>query len=126
MDNNELLLAISNLVDAKLEAYTKQVTAEIQDVRADLGKEIQDVRADLGKEIRDIKVFQENVILPRLQNIEASYLSTYARYRDGADRMEAAYGDIDLLKKVVQKHSGDLQEHGEKLQEHDKKLQKLA
>ncbi len=115
MDNNELLLAISNLVDAKLEAYTKQVTAEIQDVRA-----------DLGKEIRDIKVFQENVILPRLQNIEASYLSTYARYRDGADRMEAAYGDIDLLKKVVQKHSGDLQEHGEKLQEHDEKLQKLA
>ena len=126
MDNDELLLAISNLVDAKLEAYTKQVTAEIQNARADLGAEIQNVRADLGKEIRDIKVFQENVILPRLQNIEASYLSTYARYRDGADRMEAAYADISLVKNVVQKHSEELQEQRKRIQELDEKLQKLA
>lgn len=103
MVDEELLLAISNVMDAKLEV----VRSEIQGVKADVQK---------------IKLYQENVIMPRLQNIEEAYLSTFERYRDTTASMEGTSVDVGLLKKVVQKHSLELNELQEKVGE----LQKLA
>lgn len=60
-------------------------------------------------ELRHVKLYQENVIVPRLDTIESCYTGTYQRYQDQADRMEAAYDDIDLLKKVATEHSEKLQ-----------------
>lgn len=59
--------------------------------------------------LHNVKLFQENVIVPRLDTIEACYIGTYQRYQNQADRMEAAYDDIDLLKKVAAEHSEKLQ-----------------
>ena len=70
MSDNELLLAISDMMDKKL---------------------------------------QENVIIPRLKTIESCYTDTYNRYKDSSDKMQAAFDDIDLLKKVVTEHSIKLQ-----------------
>lgn len=82
MSDNELLLAISDMMDKKLES----------------------IKAD----IRDIKITQENDILPRLQNIESCYTSTYKRYQSGIAKIEAMQNDIDLMKKVVAEHSEKL------------------
>lgn len=60
-------------------------------------------------EIHDIKLFQENVILPRLNTIESCYTDTYERYKMYADKMESVIEDTALLKKVVSKHSEQLQ-----------------
>lgn len=68
MTDNELLLAISALLDKKL----------------------QPVRAD----IQLLKQQNENDILPRLQNIEACYTSTYNRYKSGISQIEAMQADI--------------------------------
>ena len=66
-------------------------------------------------EVHQIKLCQENVILPRLNTIESCYTDTYKRYKDNADKMDAAFEDIALLKETVAEHS-------EKIQ----KLQKMA
>lgn len=55
-----------------------------------------------GKKMR---VLLENEVLPRLQNIEACYLSTYRRYAEGMEKMEAFQTDMELVKKVVAEHS---------------------
>ncbi len=79
---SEDLLAISQLLDTKL-------------------KPIKD-------DVRDINITLENDILPRLQNIESCYTTTYKRYQSGVNQIEAMQTDIELLKKVVSEHSEKL------------------
>lgn len=83
MTDNELLLAMSNMMDKKLKPIQESIT--------------------------EIKLTQENDILPRLQNIEACYTSTYKRYANGIEKLDAVIQDIEILKKVVTEHSIKLQ-----------------
>ena len=95
MTDNELLLAMSEMMDTKLKA-------ELQPMKEDL--------RSLKEEVHQVKMYQENLIVPRLNTIESCYTDTYDRYKRDADRMEAAFDDIDILKKVVAEHSEKLQE----------------
>ena len=52
---------------------------------------------------------QENVILPRLNTIEACYTSTYDRYKDSVEDYDSMKQDITVLKKIVTEHSEKLQ-----------------
>lgn len=52
---------------------------------------------------------QENELLPRLQNIEACYTSTYDRYKDSVEDYEMIKQDLSILKKVVAEHSEKIQ-----------------
>ena len=92
--SNELLLAISEMMDSKLKSELQPLKNDIQSIK---------------NEVHQIKLYQENVILPRLNTIESCYTDTYNRYRDYADKMDAAFADIELLKKVVTEHSEKLQ-----------------
>ena len=83
MTDNELLLAISNIVQSQVEP--------------------------LKKDIQQTRIILENDILPRLQNIESCYTSTFNRYSSGINQIEAIQSDIDILKKVVTEHSEKLQ-----------------
>lgn len=90
----EDLLAISNMLDNKLKS-------ELQPIKNDMN--------EISNDIHKINLFQENVILPRLDKIESCYTDTYKRYNNYADRMESSFEDIELLKKVVIEHSEKLQ-----------------
>lgn len=83
MTDNELLLAMSDMMDKKIEP--------------------------LRSDIRDVKLTLENDVLPRLQNIESCYTSTYKRYQSGVGQIEAMQSDIDVMKKVITEHSEKLQ-----------------
>lgn len=83
MTDNELLLAISNLLDKKLQP--------------------------IKDDIQLLKLQHENDILPRLQNIEACYTSTYNRYKSGVSQIEAMQTDIEVMKSVIREHSEKLQ-----------------
>ena len=83
MTDNELLLAISNIVQSQVEP--------------------------LKKDIQQTRIILENDILPRLQNIESCYTSTFNRYSSGINQIEAIQSDIEILKKVVTEHSEKLQ-----------------
>ena len=63
----------------------------------------------IQSDVRQIELVQENAVLPRLSTIESCYTTTYSRYKTYADKMAAAFVDIDLLKKVVAEHSEILQ-----------------
>ncbi len=83
MTDNELLLAMSDLLDKKLQP--------------------------IKDDIQSLKLQNENDILPRLQNIESCYTSTYNRYKSSVSQIEAMQADIDVMKKVIAEHSEKLQ-----------------
>lgn len=83
MTDNELLLAMSDMLDKKLKP--------------------------INDRLKKIELTQENDILPRLQNIEACYTSTYKRYQTGIEQIEAMQADIDVMKSVIREHSEKLQ-----------------
>ncbi len=83
MTDNELLLAISDMLDKKLKPVNDR--------------------------LKKIELTQENDILPRLQNIEACYTSTYRRYQIGVEQIEAMQADIEVIKNVIREHSEKLQ-----------------
>lgn len=83
MTDNELLLAMSDMLDKKLKPVNDR--------------------------LKNIELTQENDILPRLQNIEACYTSTFKRYQTGVEQIEGMQIDIDVMKKVIAEHSEKLQ-----------------
>lgn len=88
MSDNELLLAISEMLDTKLDAKLAPIENRVKRIEVDL---------------------LENNVLPRLNTIESCYIDTFNRYKDNADQMQAVVEDIALLKKVVAEHSEKLQ-----------------
>lgn len=88
MSDNELLLAISEMMDTKLDAKLAPIEDGITRIEVDL---------------------LENNVLPRLNTIESCYMDTFHRYKDSADQMSSVIEDVALLKKVVAEHSEKLQ-----------------
>lgn len=125
MVDHELLLAMSEMMDGKLQpikedlAGVKEDLAEVKEeqkkIKEDLAevkeeqKRMKDDLQDVKNEVHRINLYQENVIQPRLETIKSCYTDTYNRYKSDADRMEAALTDIELLKTVVTEHSKQLQ-----------------
>lgn len=85
---NEDLLAISQLLDTKLDTRLKPIANKLTRIEVDL---------------------LENNVIPRLNTIESCYTSTYNRYKEYADKMDSAFTDIELIKKVITEHSEKLQ-----------------
>ncbi|MCM1192991.1 MAG: hypothetical protein NC123_07605 [Butyrivibrio sp.] len=83
MTDNELLLAMSDMLDKKLKPVNDR--------------------------LKKLELVQENDILPRLQNIEACYTSTFKRYQTGVAQIEGMQTDIDVMKEVIAEHSEKLQ-----------------
>ena len=102
MTDNELLLAISGMLDNKLQSELQPLRNDLQSLRSDL----QSVKG----EVHQMKLYQENVISPRLDTIESCYIDTYNRYKNYGDKMQAAFDDIEIMKKVIAEHSEKLQE----------------
>ena len=85
---NEDLLAISQLLDTKLDARLQPIENRLKRIEVDL---------------------LENNVIPRLNTIESCYTDTYNRYKYYAEKMEAAFADIEIMKKVIAEHSEKLQ-----------------
>ena len=100
-----------NALDDKVYALDDKVNALDDKVNAldnkfiDLNHRVESLESGL----HNVRLFQENIILPRLNTIESCYLDTFNRYQKNADKMEIVYEDVDLLKKVAADHSEKLQ-----------------
>ena len=95
----ELMLSMSDMMENKFKPELMLSMSSMMDNKL---KPIND-------RLKKIELTQENDILPRLQNIEACYTSTYKRYQTGVEKIDAMQDDIDILKKVVTDHSEKLQ-----------------
>ena len=128
MSDNELILAISNMLepirDDIQEIKGKMTTLEkrmdsIENRMGNLESRMDSIENRMGSlknrmgslesQVKGIELTQENGVLPRLQNIENCYTSTYNRYKDSVDSYETMRRDVSILKKVVTEHSEKLQ-----------------
>ena len=128
--SNEDLLAISRLLDTKFDAKLQPIENQMKRMENRMEKiENQVIRIEnrvtgienqvisienqvtsIENRVTRIEVdLLENNVIPRLNTIESCYTDTYNRYKDNADKMDGAYADIGLLKKVVSEHSEKLQ-----------------
>ena len=125
MTDNELLLALSNLFDKKLQPIKEDIS-ELKDRVASLETKVislenrmasletkviflEDKIDTLDTRTRRLELQLETQLIPRLQNIESCYTSTYNRYKSGVTQIEAIQEDVTMLKTVVTEHSQKLQ-----------------
>ncbi len=122
MTNSELLAAISEMFDAKLEARLEPIENRLESLENRLevlenkvgiletkSDSTERSIASINNTIFKMQQLLENQILPRLQTIESCYLDTYKRYSASADKIQTTIDDVDILKKVVHRHSELLQ-----------------
>ncbi|MEY8428896.1 hypothetical protein AALC75_00025 [Lachnospiraceae bacterium 48-42] len=88
---NEDLLAISQLLDVKLDS---KLAAELQPLKDD---------------IRDMKLHLENITDKNIQLLAENYVPAAKRYEKAVPEIQAMKADIEILKKVVTNHSERLQ-----------------
>lgn len=94
MTDNELLLAMSNLLDKKLKAEMEPLNSKIDKIQAEQAR----INIIIENEIRsDIKLLAEN------------YLPSAERYENEMAKIEAIQNDMEIVKKVVEEHSEKLQ-----------------
>ena len=91
MTDNELLLALSDLLETK---FKEMLQAELQPIKDD---------------IRDIKLDIENSIKPDIKLLSENYVPAAKKYEKAAPQIEAMKADIEIIKKVVTEHSEKLQ-----------------
>ena len=138
MTDNELILAISDLLDKKIkpidERFNKMEISfdeklermetkfdeklrrmetkfdeRFRRMESNFDERLKRMESNFDERLKRIEMLQENDILPRLQNIEACYTSTYERYQAGVEQIDAMRADIDVIKHVVLEHSERLQ-----------------
>lgn len=108
MVDKEMLLAISGLLDEKLEGLKNDV-ADLKTDVADLKSMRTDVESLKG-EMQYIRVvLLENNVIPRLNTIESCYLDTFQRYKERTEQFDQMDEDIEVLKSVVSDHSRKLE-----------------
>ena len=88
-------------MDAEMHCIEKRLSDRIDNM--DVEMHCIENRLDSG--IKNIKLFLENVMEPRLQNIEGCYTSTFERYKVYAEKYEGLEMDIEVIKSVVSKHN---------------------
>lgn len=94
MTDNELLLALSEMLDSKLSARIEPLKVDIQEIKND----ILSMKLDIENDIKsDIKLLAEN------------YVPVARKYEKATAKIEAMQSDIDLMKKVIREHSERLQ-----------------
>ena len=129
MSENELLLAISDIVgkntkalESRIDRVEASLINKIDEVDARLSNKIDEVDARLSNKIDEvdarlsnrmdgvdgrltnIMLRLENIIEPRLSNIESCYTSTYDKYRDNIEKVETLEMNVEVLQSVVKEH----------------------
>jgi hypothetical protein len=94
LSDNELLLALSDMMEKKLNAQLEPMKKDITDIK---------------NEVQKLNVILENEIRPDIKLLAENYLPAAIRYEKSNKEHEAIKNDIDLLKKVVTEHSEKLQ-----------------
>ena len=112
MTDNELLLAIGDLMDRKLKS---ELQAELQPIKDEISF-IKDDMTSLNSKIDLLKNEQtktnliiENEILPGIQLLKENYVPASKRYIQESNKIEAMQADIDVMKSVIREHSEKLQ-----------------
>lgn len=95
MSEKDFLSALDKLLDEKLEEK--------------LDKKFDEKLKPINDRLKRVEMTLDHDVVPRLQNIEECYVTTYKRYQKSVEDYEGMKQDIDVLKAVVENHSEKLQ-----------------
>ncbi|MCD8018690.1 MAG: hypothetical protein LUF92_03640 [Clostridiales bacterium] len=94
MTNNELLLAISDMMDKKLKTELQPLRREIEGIK---------------KEQTRINMIIENEMRPAIKLLVENYVPAVRRYETTVSQIKSMQSDIGIMKKVIAEHSEKLQ-----------------
>lgn len=100
MTDNELLLAISNMIEP--------IREDIREIKGRV-RIIENKVEAIDNKVKNIELTQETKVISRLNTIESCYTSTFGRYKDSVYDYETMLQDISVIKKVVTEHNDKLQ-----------------
>lgn len=118
----DLLLSISNLMDAKFCSFREEIYLRMEDLETSLTQKMNNLETSLNTrmdyletslntkmdtletDLRVIKLTNENIIVPRLNEIEKCYTDTYYYYKERVTHVESHDMDIVVIKSAMQKH----------------------
>ena len=129
MVENELLMAMSDLLGNKLKQELQPMKDDIRALKTDMNDikaDISNMKTDISNmetkisnmetrmsnvedDVHGIHIYLENVVNKNIQLLAENYVSAAKRYIETADQIEPMRADVDLLKKTVTKHSEILQ-----------------
>ena len=132
MNNEELLSAISDLLDSKLEQKLDEKLEQKLDAKLDeklkplhqrldrvelQTQETQKILKDnvlprldrVEQRTQDTLLILENDMQPRLRHMESCYIDAFQRFIHGSDLIDSLQSDVDTLKRTVRRHSMILQ-----------------
>lgn len=108
MTNEELLVAMSDMMDQKLEEKLDEKLDQKLDEKLD---QIFDEKLKpFDERLTKLELAMENVVVPGIQQLCVAYSSEYGRYHDFGEQYARTAQDVDVLKSVVQKHSEQIEE----------------
>jgi hypothetical protein len=128
MTDNELLLAISDMMDKKLKAELGPMKADIRELQTDMKEvkadvkelqvEMKEVKADVKElqvemiEVKDniqsIWVHLENETDKNVQLLVENVVPAAKKYEKEVERIDAIQEDVTIVKEVLQEHSEKL------------------
>ncbi len=128
MTDQELLLAISDIMDKKIKSELQPVRDDLKmmndniqqridsmeqrlDSRIDALEQRLDSRIDaMEVRVKSIELHLENVTDKNIQLLAENYLPAAKRYERATAAIDAMQVDIDLMKGVIRNHSEQLQQ----------------
>lgn len=125
MNNNELLHAISEIMDQKLEEKVMPEIKSLGDRFDGLEERFDGLEERFGgleerfggleerfdgldNRVKNIELTLENDVVPRLSHIEQCYIDTFERYQNGVKKLDDMQRDIEVIKLTVTDHSEEL------------------
>lgn len=126
--NQELLLAISDMLDRKLdekldEKLDQKFETELRPIKDDiceLKTDVKELRSDvtelqsdmtkLQENVHGIHLYLENEVDYKISLLAENYVPAAKRFEQSASRIDAVEEDVGILKTVVTQHSKMLQQ----------------
>ena len=107
----EDLYAISQLLDTKFQTELQPIKEDIRSLKTDV-QVLKEKVQDLQSRVHALELHMENVTDRNIQLLAEDYMPAAARYETAISQMETMKMDIEIIKKVVIKHSQKIQALG--------------
>ena len=110
----EDLYAISQLLDTKLQPVQEDIRSLKTDVQV-LKEDVRELKEDVQNlqiRVHGLELHMENVTDRNIQLLVENYMPAAIRYETAISQMETMRVDIEIIKKVVIKHSQKIQALG--------------
>ena len=137
MTDHELLLAISDIVEKKINAAVGPVEINMKMMEGSIRQDMKEMEAGIRRDmsvlddritgldhrvtdlndqvlklsdrVLNVELHLEQVTDPKIEWLAENYLPAAKRYEKATEKIEAVASDVDVLKSVVREHSEKLQ-----------------